>query len=279
MPFILSDAHIKFNLKKKNIALACSSHWGEQIHINVLKKWIEKVNLSPNQLLCGIHNPINLKCSNKVFLSGNRPNQLHNNCSGKHLAMISGCKANNLSFKNYIDFKHPYQKLIRESLEYFMGSKIKKECIAIDGCGAPQYAFSLNDICDSMVKLIKEKYSNNENSKAVNLILSSINKYPELIGGNKSFDSQLIKITRGRIFCKGGAEGVLLFADIKNKVGGVVKVRDGNERARPSITIEILSKLKLISKNEKKMLAFWINQEIHNHSKKKIGAIKAQIKI
>ena len=38
IPFIQSQAKNKYNLTQKQIAICCSSHCGEQEHINVLKK-------------------------------------------------------------------------------------------------------------------------------------------------------------------------------------------------------------------------------------------------
>ena len=61
--------------------------------------------------------------------------------------------------------------------------------------------------------LLIRKTKKNEYSKAICTLLNAISKYPLLIGGKKRFDSEVIKYTQGRIFCKGGAEGVLLFAD------------------------------------------------------------------
>lgn len=278
IPFINSKAHIKFNLNNKNIALACSSHHGENQHLKVLNKWINKIEINIKDLKCGIHNPINLLSSNNLFSNGQKPTQLHNNCAGKHLAMISGCMAHSMNHNNYIDFDHPYQKLIRTSLENFMGSTIRKKCIGTDGCNAPQYAFSLNNLANSMIKLTKEKERNNEYSKAINVILLSIKKHPELIGGQNSFDSNVIKITKGRLFCKVGAEGVLLFADLSKKIGGAIKVLDGNMRARPSIAMKIFSKLNLISKKEQKLLDQWIIEKIYNHANKLTGKIIAEIK-
>ena len=277
IPFINSNAHLKYSLTEKNIAIACSSHRGETQHLNVLNEWINKINIHIQDLKCGIHNPIDLKSSNNLLLGGTSSNQLHNNCAGKHLGMISGCLANNMSYKNYVKFDHPYQKLIRQSLETFMGSKIQKKCIGTDGCSAPQYAFSLNHLSDSMINLIKEKNNNSKYSKAINIILSSINKFPKLIGGRNSFDSQVIKVTKGRIFCKGGAEGVLLFADFIKKIGGVIKVIDGNDRARPSITMKIFSHLGLLSSKEKILLQHWTVEKIYNHNKKNVGQIVAKI--
>ena len=91
LPFIISGAHKIFDLDEQILALACSSHCGESFHIKCLEKWIKKLNIKLSDLKCGIHNPINYKSSNKLLLDGRNPNQLHNNCSGKHLAMISGC--------------------------------------------------------------------------------------------------------------------------------------------------------------------------------------------
>ena len=104
IPFILSNAHIKFSLNQKNIAISCASHAGENQHLIILKKWIKNIDLKINKLLCGSHNPINLQSSNNLLLSGVLPNQLHNNCSGKHLGMISGCLARKIQIDNYVDY-------------------------------------------------------------------------------------------------------------------------------------------------------------------------------
>ena len=57
--------------------------------------------------------------------------------------------------------------------------------------------------------------------------ISTLLKNPFLIGGTGRFDSELIKVTKGRIFCKGGAEGVILFVDSKKQIGGIIKIKDG----------------------------------------------------
>ena len=103
MPFINSGAKKKFDLNEKNIAIACASHCGEPAHLRALSDWLKNINLSVNDLKYGVHNPINLESSNNLLLSGRKPTQLHNNCSGKHLAMLSGCLANKMEYKNYLD--------------------------------------------------------------------------------------------------------------------------------------------------------------------------------
>jgi len=277
LPFINSNAHNLFNLSQENIAISCSSHIGELMHIAIIQKWLDKISISEDTLRCGVHNPKDEQSSNNLFLTGKRPTQLHNNCSGKHLGMISGCLAMNMGINNYIDYDHPYQKLIRDSLEVFMETKIKENCIGTDGCSAPQYAFPMNNIATSMVNLTKTIKLKNKYSQATKIILESINRFPFLIGGTNRFDSNVIKSTKGRIFCKGGAEGVLLFSDFSKKIGGVIKIIDGNERAIPSVTMQLFSKLNMLNEKETEELNHWKVQNIYNYAKKQVGKIVAEI--
>ena len=73
LPFINSGAPEKYFLNQKNLAISCSSHCGEPNHLNVLKDWLKKINLSTKNLKCGIHNPINNKSSNNLLLNNQSP--------------------------------------------------------------------------------------------------------------------------------------------------------------------------------------------------------------
>ena len=273
IPFINSKAYKKYHLTDKQIVISCGSHYGEKEHIRVLNSWIKKININKKLLKCGIHNPLNLKSSNKLLQSGIKPHQLHNNCAGKHLGMLSGCIMYNMNVKNYLNLNHPYQKIIRKYLELFTECKITNKQKGIDGCSAPQYAFPLKNLSISMVNLIKHYKETGDYCDAVSLLLNKIAKYPHITGSKIKYDSQLMKITKGKMFSKWGAEGVLLFAHKEKKIGGVIKVKDGNERALPSIANEIFKKLSLINKNESQKLSGWSNQIIKNHANKKIGTI------
>ena len=137
--------------------------------------------------------------------------------------------------------------------------------------------FPIDNLVNAIINLINKKNTKNHYSKAICQLLNAIAKYPLLISGKKRFDSEVIKHTRGRIYCKGGAEGVLLFADISKNIGGVIKIEDGNERAVPPLAMKIFSKLKLLSSNEKRNLIKWTEQILYNHAKKVVGKISAKI--
>ena len=66
-----------------------------------------------------------------------------------------------------------------------------------------------------------------------------------------------------------------MFADFNKKIGGVIKIVDGNNRAIPSVAMRIFIKLKILKKNELKKLRNWKLQRLFNHANKIIGKITA----
>ena len=101
---------------------------------------------------------------------------------------------------------------------------------------------------------------------------------PEFIGGTVSLDTKVIKASKGKIFCKSGAEGVFLFVDFRKEISGVIKITDGNERAIPITILNIFKKFKIMSKVELKNLEKEEKFELKNHAGKNIGRIRLRMK-
>ena len=277
IPFSTSNAVKLYNLNKKQIALSCSSHCGEDFHVKELNNWLKKINLKISDLKCGIHNPIHQKSSNNLFLSGRQPNQIYNNCAGKHLAMLTSCVVNNFPIKNYLDFDHPHQINIRKVFSKFTEDIIPKNNYGIDGCSAPQYAFTIKKLGKALSNLLNSYNGKFEYSENIRMMINAILANPKFIGGSDNLDSNLIKISNKNLFCKGGAEGVFLFVHLKKGVFGILKVKDGNERALPSAMYILMKKFKILKNKELDEFIHWINSSLYNHAKIKVGTIKATI--
>ena len=277
IPFAASKAIDLFNLNKKQIALSCSSHRGENFHIRELINWLEKTKLKVSDLKCGVHNPNDEKSSEQIFRANLKSSQFHNNCAGKHLAMLSSCLVNNYPIFNYLEFDHPHQIQIRNIFSKFTESKIIKKNYGIDGCSAPQYAFKMKDIVIALKNLLNSYHGNFEYAENIKFVINSILSNPLFIGGTKSLDSNLMKISNKKIFCKGGAEGVFLFLHLKKGIFGVLKVVDGNERALPSSIYTLFKKFKILNKEELETFNSWNNFNLFNHAKIKVGDIKTKI--
>ena len=278
IPFAMSNAIKNYKLNNKHIALACASHKGEKFHIKELKKWISKINLKTKNLQCGIHAPLDKNASEKIIYSRKKFNELHNNCAGKHLGMLTSCLVNNQSITNYLDYNHVHQKNIRKIFNKFTESKLSKKNFSLDGCSAPQYSFKIKSISKALNNLIKSYKNNYEYTDQVRTLVNSILENPEFIGGTLSFDTKVIKASKGKIFCKSGAEGVFLFVDFQKEISGVIKITDGNERAIPIAILNIFKKFKVMSKVELKNLEKKEKFELKNHAGRNIGFISLTMK-
>tara|TARA_B100000575_G_C22972360_1_gene561280 strand:- start:386 stop:943 length:558 start_codon:yes stop_codon:yes gene_type:complete len=184
---------------------------------------------------------------------------------------------NNHSLKNYLAFNHPHQVAIREVFEKFTNKKINKNNFGIDGCSAPQYSFKIIDIVKMLANLVKSYNGNFDYNHETKLLIESIITNPNFIGGSDSLDSKIMTISNKKIFCKGGAEGVFIFAELKKGIVGVIKVTDGNERAIPSVIYNLFKKYNLMNTLELKRFRKFYNFTITNHANIKIGSIETKI--
>ena len=111
---ILSGATEAAGFNKKEIALMCASHNGEEIHVNIAKGMAMKLKIQASDYECGSHAPYDVESRKKASSSGFTP--FHNNCSGKHSGMLALAKRLRTETANYISYNHPVQKAIFQQL-------------------------------------------------------------------------------------------------------------------------------------------------------------------
>jgi L-asparaginase II len=91
-----------FHLTQEEIALACASHFGEEMHIKVLETWLQKLGKDERILECGIHRPLYTLTGKKGMSSPEKFSALHNCCSGKHLGFLTTALHRNEHLEGYI---------------------------------------------------------------------------------------------------------------------------------------------------------------------------------
>jgi L-asparaginase II len=254
IPFITSGACDAFEFSEEELALACASHSGESRHVRVAQLMLERAGLNEAHLKCGTHLPFSEKESERILRAGEYPTQLHNNCSGKHAAMLAFAKHIDADPATYDSVDNPIQRQILETISVFTEVPIDQIQLGIDGCAAPNFAVSLTAMAKSFLNLISPPESFKSSVReACRRVVSATVSFPELIGGTERLDTLLMQAAPGKIISKVGADGVWLCGVLPSEkypkgLAIALKVEDGDDkRGRPVIAVEILKRFGILS--------------------------------
>jgi len=214
----------------EELAIICASHSGNQSHIDLVIKMLEKRDILISTLKNSVDKPLGEK--EKIAWGEKSPSQLAQNCSGKHAGMLITCKQNGWDMATYLDLNHPLQIAIKNEIEELAGEKVS--AVSIDGCGAPLFAISLTGLARSISNLVK---SNEATHKQ---IVTACTIYPEIVAGEGRLTTRMMRAVPG-LFMKEGAEGIEVCSLSDGRVIAI-KIIDGSWRPVAPIIMEIFKR-------------------------------------
>jgi L-asparaginase II len=222
----------------EELAIICSSHSGNQSHIDLVIKMLEKRDIPVSALKNSVDKPLGEK--EKIAWGEKSASQLAQNCSGKHAGMLITCKQNGWDMATYLDINHPLQIAIKNEIEELAGEKVSE--VSIDGCGAPLFALSLIGLARSISNLVKS------NEAVHKQIVTACTTYPELVAGEGRLTTRMMKAVPG-LFMKEGAEGIEVCALADGRVIAI-KIIDGSWRPVAPIIMEIFKRWGVVMPDE-----------------------------
>ena len=240
LPLIETGAADARGLSQAHLALACASHRGAHVHVDMAGRWIADLGLSESDLRCGAHEPGDLTERDRLIRAGEKPCQLHNNCSGKHsgfLTVTQHLKAG----PEYIEIDHPLQKAIRAATE-----EVTEETVAgwgVDGCSAPNFAMSVGALARGMAKYAMAREGHGAREDAMVRLARAMAAHPHLVSGEGQACTELMRAMDGRVAIKGGAEAVYVAIVPEKGLGIALKVVDGGYRASEAAVAALLAKI------------------------------------
>ena len=235
-PFVAAGHHDGLGWGAAEMALACASHGGEPEHVALAAAMLRSIGLEEGDLACGAHEPLTARGARLLREQGRHPGRLHNNCSGKHSAMLASARAHGWATLGYELPMHPVQRVIRQSLSRWTGVDTGAVDVATDGCGVPVFILSLRHMATAYARLALAARTDSAASR----ILDAMAQNPFLVGGTDRFDTVLMEETHGAIIAKVGAEGVHTFLIRERAIGLAIKVGDGNPRAQYPAVLRLL---------------------------------------
>jgi len=114
---------------------------------------LRRAGLEEKHLLCGVHSPFDPGTRRALLMAGQEAGALHNNCSGKHAAMLVTASYLGLSLEDYVNPDHDVQVAIRGLIAYLSGVSPEEIGVAVDGCTAPAYQIPLRGFALAMARL------------------------------------------------------------------------------------------------------------------------------
>jgi L-asparaginase II len=278
LPFVTSGAADRFRVSERELAVACASHEGEPIHTEVVSAMLKRAGLDESALRCGAHAPYNIETARQLEREGLPFTQIHNNCSGKHTGMLMTAVHRGLPLDDYVSPEHAVQ---REIISTFarVGDLGDNLPTAIDGCSAPTFGVPLRSIAIAFARLINPSGLDTILAQAANRIVRAMIHHPEMVGGTKRFDTDLMRAAHGKLISKVGAEAVYGIGVLPNErfphgLGIALKMEDGSYRGLGPAVIETLAQLGVLCEREQAELESYHHTPIDNRRGLKVGEVR-----
>lgn len=275
LPVFTSGADKAFDFDDESFALSVSSHHGEKKHVEVAQRILRKAGLTTDDLECGAHAPTNVQARNELIAAGENFSALHNNCSGKHAAMLSVAKALNIDTKNYVSPDHEVQKRVRAAVEAVIGQDLTEHKCGTDGCSIPTWAAPLRAFATGFARLETGEGLSPEHAQAAKILFNAATSHSFLIAGANTFDTDVMKAFSGRLMIKMGADGVFCGALRDTGIGFALKCDDGNLPAAAAMIAGVLEAISYPNAKELEFLQTYSNKTVSNWNGIEVGVLQA----
>jgi L-asparaginase II len=278
IPVIVSGAAERFKFTDQELALFCGSVSGQAFHVEAVRSVLKKIGLTEDALLCGTHPPSHRGTAKELQQKGIKPGPVHNNCAGKHAAMLALCVHHGWDTANYLPLEHPVQQLILATIVEMTGVEKERVHTAVDGCGVPVFYVPLKNLARAYA-LLAEPFllQGTELSGAQQVIkklMSAACSHPEMVAGDERICTDIMRLAVKSVFAKTGAEGGYALALFDKGWGAALKIEDGNQRALGPAVIELLQQLGALSDAALAQLNKYHHPAILNHRKEQVGELR-----
>lgn len=271
LPFLNSGGFDALGWGDEQLAVACASHGGEPEHVALVERMLRDLGLEEGDLACGPHEPSSQRGAKLARESGTRLTRLHNNCSGKHTAMLAWARHKGWTTRGYEQREHSVQRGILNEISLWTDIPSGKIPLAVDGCGAVVFGMTLERMARAYSRFAIAAARGEECPRRV---VSAMSANPFLVGGTDRFDSVLIEDTHGRVVSKVGAEGVHCAMLVDRGIGVAVKVDDGAQRAQFPALLRVLQELDALPVPLTPRLAELMRKPIKNTRGECVGEVK-----
>ena len=272
MPLLESGGFDALRWGDDQLALACASHGGEPEHVAIAEACCTTSGMEEGDLACGPHDPLSTRGMKLLRESGARLTRTHNNCSGKHAAMLARAQTAGWQTYGYERREHHVQRCCLErdrrvggdgrSRHRPGGRRMRRRGVR---ASAREHGARL---------VAPRACASRDGDEIPSRIVHAMRTRPFLIGGTDRFDSVLIEETDGRAIAKIGAEGVHSVGD--PGAGHWLRGEGRRRRAAGSVpaVLRVLQLLDVLPESLPTRLEEFLRRPVRNTRGEIVGEIR-----
>ena len=257
LPIVASGAVDRFGITQSELAVMAASHWGEDIHVEAVTSILGKIGLAESALMCGTHTPSCLSSPERASAtssqavgrvrSGEPFTPVFNNCSGKHAGMLLYAVHKGYPIDNYVSPDSRVQQDMWQAVSSVAGLPREEVVRGVDGCGVVVFGMPLVNMAQAYARMAHPESLPEEYIQPARRVTGAMMENPQMVGGSGDFGTNLMLGARGKVFAKGGAEGLFCLGIPGKGIGMAIKIEDGGARALPSAVMQALAALDLLT--------------------------------
>ncbi|HUY54256.1 MAG TPA: asparaginase [Candidatus Nanopelagicaceae bacterium] len=270
--FVESGTADALGLGDSSIAIAGASHHGEAAHLEAVRAILAAAGLPESALLCGVHLPSDPEAAAELLARGDQPSAIHNNCSGKHAAMLAVCAHRGWPLGTYLDRHHPLQEEIAARLGRNAGLDPAAIPYGIDGCGLPTFGLPIEDFARALSHAAAT-------DPAFRRCLDAMAAHPFLVAGTNAFDTVVMEAEGARLVVKSGAAGILAALAPDGSRAVVVKLESGSPLGLAQIAARAFELAGLLPEPLPPRLEAHLAEPVRNWVGSAVGDIRADFEL
>jgi L-asparaginase II len=197
----------------REMAIIASSHVGSDEHADLVRRMLDDLGLSEDDL----------RCDHEL--------RARHNCSGNHAGILAACRYHGWDVPSYQQRDHPAQQAMLRAFADATGVSRADVKLGIDGCGIVVYATPVVTAARAYARL----------PGLMPRIADAMRDHPVLVEGEGEVDTVVMQGFAGTV-AKVGAEG-LGCVSLPEGGGLAVKVLDGGDRAVEAAEVPLLARL------------------------------------
>ena len=269
----------RWGFSDEQLAVMAASHTGSAHHRSLVAAILERIDLTPAQLACGFHEPIDPESLAEVRARPELRGPLYNNCSGKHAGMLALARAEGWPVEGYEKPEHRVQQLALGAVSDVCGVLGDEIATGTDDCGVVVFGLTLTAMARGYARLAAAQDSGEARERALHRIPNAMSAFPRAVGGAQRFSTRLMEACRGRLVAKGGAEGLECIGVVGRGLGITLKATDGAARAVGPAAVALLDRLGLLGDDECERLQSAREPIFQNHAGRDVGRLTAVVEV